>query len=148
MRSFVVYTAARLGLFLGVYSLVWLAIGRSVAWDSVSALYTALIAMVVSSLIALVALRGLRARLAADVAARAGVSRAAAQRAAAARAAAQRAAAARAAAQARTADAAAPEPRTGASPAASQPNREKSGEDSDGVRQLGETGVAKDRDQG
>lgn len=127
MRSFVLYTAARLGLFLGVYGLLWLMIGRSVAWDSVSALYTALLAMVVSSLIALVALRGLRARLAADVAARADVSRAAAERAAAARANAARAAASPAAAR--------------------QPDSEQPGQDPDGVHQLGEAGVAKDRDQ-
>lgn len=71
MRSFVVYTLARLGLFVAVYAAIWLAIGRSVRWDSVSGLYTALIAMVVSSLIALATLRRLRNRLAADVAARA-----------------------------------------------------------------------------
>lgn len=71
MRTFVVYTLARLGLFLVVYGVVWLAVGRSVAFDASSGLYTALIAMVVSSLIAFVALRGLRNRLAGEVAARA-----------------------------------------------------------------------------
>lgn len=71
MRSFVVYTLARLGIFLGVYAVIWLGIGRSVAWDSISGLYTALLALVVSSLIAFVALRGLRGRLADEVAARA-----------------------------------------------------------------------------
>jgi uncharacterized protein DUF4229 len=103
MRSFVAYTAARLVLFLAAYGLIWLGIGRSVAWDSASALYTALIAMVVSSLIALVALRGLRARLAADVASRA---------------------------------------------ATAQARSKQSGEDADGIHQLGEAGVAEDRDQG
>ncbi len=71
MPTIVVYTLARLGLFLGVYAVIWLALGRKVPFDSVSGLWTALIAMVVSSLIAFAALRGLRARLAADIAARA-----------------------------------------------------------------------------
>lgn len=71
MRTFVVYTLARLALFLAVYGLIWLAIGQSVAWDSLSGLYTALIALVVSSVISFVALRGLRNRLADEVAARA-----------------------------------------------------------------------------
>jgi membrane protein implicated in regulation of membrane protease activity len=102
MRSFVVYTAARLGLLLGVYGLIWLAIGRSVTWDSISALYTAILAMVVSSLIAFVALRRLRDRLAADVASRAD---------------------------------------------AGQARREQPGQDPQGVDQLGESGVTKDRDQ-
>ncbi len=71
MRTFVVYTLARLALFLAVYGLIWLAIGQSVGWDSLSGLYTALIALVVSSVISFVALRGLRNRLADEVAARA-----------------------------------------------------------------------------
>jgi uncharacterized membrane protein YdjX (TVP38/TMEM64 family) len=77
MRTFVAYTLARLGLFLAVYGVIWLAVGRGVRFDSISGLYTALIALVVSSLIAFVALRGLRERLAAEVAARAGRARAA-----------------------------------------------------------------------
>ena len=68
MRNFVVYTLARLGLFLAVYGLIWLALFRSVSWDSVSALYTALLAMVVSSLLAFVMLRRQRQALAADIA--------------------------------------------------------------------------------
>lgn len=70
-RTFIAYTSARLGLFLAVYGLIWAGIGRSVAFDSISGLYTALIAMIISSLIALVALRRLRDRLAAEVASRA-----------------------------------------------------------------------------
>lgn len=70
MRSFVVYTLARVGLFLAVYGLIWLGLFRTVRWDSVSALYTALIAMAVSSLLAFVALRRLRADLAAEIAQR------------------------------------------------------------------------------
>jgi hypothetical protein len=102
MRSFVVYTAARFGLFVGAYGLIWLAIGRSVTWDSISALYTAILALVASSLVAFVALRRLRDRLAADVASRA---------------------------------------------TAGQAHRKQPGKHPDGVDQLGEPGVAKDRDQ-
>lgn len=60
MKPFVLYTLARLGLFLAVYGLIWLVFGRWIGWSSISALYTALIAMVISSVIALTALRGLR----------------------------------------------------------------------------------------
>lgn len=70
MSAFVVYTLARLGLFLLVYGVIWLALFRTVSWNSVSALYTALIAMVVSSLLSLVVLRRLRAALAARIAQR------------------------------------------------------------------------------
>lgn len=108
MRAFFVYTLARLGLFLAVYGVVWLAIGRSVAFNSITGLYTALIAMVVSSLIAFVALRGLRDGLAAEVAGRArgsGVS------------------------------------------AAAPGGHQQAEQDTGAVQQLGEPGVAQDRDQ-
>lgn len=70
MSTVVVYTLARLGLFVAAYGLIWLALFRTVTWDSASALYTALIAMVVSSLVAFVVLRRLRAALAAEIAQR------------------------------------------------------------------------------
>lgn len=107
MPTVIAYTLARLALFLVVYGLIWLAVGRSVAWDSISALYTALIAMVVSSLIAFVALRGMRERLADEIGARAARSRASAP------------------------------PR----------GNQQANEHSDGVPELGEPGVAEDRDQ-
>jgi len=71
MRSFVVYTAARLGLFLGAFAVLW-AVGR-LYWAPTTAnlLWTALVALIVSALASLVLLRGLRAALARDVAARA-----------------------------------------------------------------------------
>lgn len=75
MRIFVLYTLARLGLFLLVYGAIWLALFRTVEWSSVSALYTALIAMVVSSLVAFVVLRRLRAAFAAEIAQRSQPSR-------------------------------------------------------------------------
>ncbi len=70
MKTFVVYTLARLGLFVAVYGVVWLGLFRTVGWNAVTALYTALIAVVVSSLLALVVLRRQRAALAAELAER------------------------------------------------------------------------------
>lgn len=71
MRSVVVYTLARLGLFLAIYAGIWLLLAGKVPFDAISGLWTALVAMVVSSLIALFALRGLRGQVSADIAARA-----------------------------------------------------------------------------
>ena len=77
MKIFAIYTLARVGIFLAVYGVIWLIVGRSLEWDAVSGLYTALIAMLVSSIIALTALRGLRASLAEQVAVRAEAAKAA-----------------------------------------------------------------------
>ncbi len=77
MKIFALYTLARLLLFLAVYGLLWLVFGRWVDWTPVTALGTALMAMLVSSAIALVALRSLRNDLAVEVAARAGRAKAA-----------------------------------------------------------------------
>jgi hypothetical protein len=71
VKTFVLYTAARAGLFLVCWGAIWLVIGWRVEWDSVNALSTALVALVVSSVIALMRLKGLRERFAADVAVRA-----------------------------------------------------------------------------
>jgi len=71
LKSFVVYTAARAGIFLACYGLIWLIFGQWIEWDSISALWTALIAMLISSAIALTSLRGMRANLSSDIAARA-----------------------------------------------------------------------------
>jgi hypothetical protein len=77
VKIFAMYTLARLVLFLAVYGLVWLVFGRWVEWTSITALGTALIAMVISSAVALVALRGLRDDLAVEVASRADRAKAA-----------------------------------------------------------------------
>lgn len=77
MKVLAVYTLARAALFLAVYGLIWLIFGRSIEWTSLSALYTALIALVVSALIAFVTLKPLRARLAAQVEQRAARTKAA-----------------------------------------------------------------------
>jgi hypothetical protein len=76
LKFFGLYTLARAALFAVVFGLIWLVIGRSVEWNAVSGLYTALIAMVVSSMIALLGLRGLRGRAAEDLAARVGRAKA------------------------------------------------------------------------
>ena len=71
MKAFALYTAARFGLFVVAYGLIWLIFGQWIEWDSISALYTALIAMLISSAIALVVLRPLRSQLSAQVSERA-----------------------------------------------------------------------------
>jgi uncharacterized membrane protein YdjX (TVP38/TMEM64 family) len=68
VKSFVLYTLARAALFAGVYGILWLFVGRSVSWNAVNALYTALIAMVISSLLAFATLRGLREKVALQLA--------------------------------------------------------------------------------
>jgi hypothetical protein len=68
---FVLYTAARAGLFLACWGLIWLVIGWWVQWDALNALSTAMLALIVSSVIAFVRLKGLRERFAAEVDARA-----------------------------------------------------------------------------
>jgi divalent metal cation (Fe/Co/Zn/Cd) transporter len=77
MRAFVLYTLARLVLFGAAFGLIWLVFGRWLTWDSVSALYTAIIALVVSSLVALFSLRRLRDDFAVHVAERADRAKAA-----------------------------------------------------------------------
>ena len=71
MKTFLLYTLARLGLFAAAFGLIWLIFGRWIEWDAVSALYTAFIALVLSSIVALLALRRLRDRFALEVADRA-----------------------------------------------------------------------------
>ena len=71
MRAFAVYTAARAGLFAACYGAIWLVAGWWVEWNSVNALLTALVGLIVSSILALKILAPLRDRLAADVASRA-----------------------------------------------------------------------------
>lgn len=71
MRSFVVYTLARLGLFLVAFAMLW-AVGHAFwAQTTANLLWVALMALLLSALASLVLLRGLRDALARDVAARA-----------------------------------------------------------------------------
>jgi Protein of unknown function (DUF4229) len=71
VKIFVLYTLARVGLFAASYGVVWLLVGHWLPWDAVSALSTAIVAMLISSLVALTVLRGMRDRLAISVAERA-----------------------------------------------------------------------------
>jgi uncharacterized membrane protein len=67
VKIFAAYTLARVGLFGAVYGAIWLVFGRSIEWNAISGLYTALFAMIISSLIAFAVLKSLRADLAAEV---------------------------------------------------------------------------------
>jgi hypothetical protein len=77
VKLFALYTAARLALFLAAFGLIWLVFGRWIDWSALSALYTALFALLISAGVALVALRPMRARLSEQVAERAARVRAA-----------------------------------------------------------------------
>ncbi len=77
MRIFLLYTLARAALFAAAFGLIWLVFGRWLEWGAVSALYTAIIAMVVSSVVALLVLGSLRDEFAAQVAQRADRAKAA-----------------------------------------------------------------------
>ncbi|MGH3384196.1 MAG: DUF4229 domain-containing protein [Nocardioidaceae bacterium] len=72
MKPFLLYTTARLVLFAGCWLAVWLVAAVWLDRTVVTALWTALIALAVSAVLALVLLRRLRDELAASVAARAG----------------------------------------------------------------------------
>jgi uncharacterized membrane protein YdjX (TVP38/TMEM64 family) len=71
VKPFVLYTLARVLLFAAAWALVWAVASVWLAWSSVTALWTALLAMVVSSVASLWLLRGLRQRLAVHVQGRA-----------------------------------------------------------------------------
>ncbi|MGI8701550.1 MAG: DUF4229 domain-containing protein [Nocardioidaceae bacterium] len=71
MRTFVLYTLARLALFAATFGLIWLVFNRWLDWSTVSALYTAIIAMIVSSIVSLFVLGSLRDAFAVHVAERA-----------------------------------------------------------------------------
>lgn len=67
MKVFALYTAARIGLFAVAYGVIWLIFGRWIEWNALSALYTAIIAMVISAVVAIWVLKGLREQLAVQV---------------------------------------------------------------------------------
>jgi len=68
MKAFALYTAARLLIFVALYGLIWAVFGRWLQeYNSVTGLWTALIALILSSAISLVVLRPLRDRLAIQV---------------------------------------------------------------------------------
>lgn len=67
MKSFLLYTAARIGLFALVWVVVATVASYWLDWDMVTALWTALVAMAISAVLSLVLLRPLRDQLAASV---------------------------------------------------------------------------------
>jgi Protein of unknown function (DUF4229) len=72
VKPFLLYTLARLLLFGAAWGVVWLVASIWLEWTSVTALWTALLALVVSSVASLVLLRGLREQFAVRVQERAG----------------------------------------------------------------------------
>ena len=124
MKPFLLYTLARVGLFAAAFGLVWLVFGHWIEWGLVSGLYTAIIAMAVSSVAALFLLGPLRDDFAANVAGRADRAKAAFE--------------ARRAAE-DDEPPGQPSPSGGADDAADQ--------DPERIDQLGETGVAEHRDE-
>lgn len=71
MKSFLLYTVARLGLFLGAFGAIWLVAGWALPWTSRNVLWTSVLAMVISALAAIYLLRGLRDNMARSARARA-----------------------------------------------------------------------------
>ena len=70
MKSFVLYTLARLGLLLVAFALIWLVVNPFVEWTTPTALWVAALAALVSSIASLLLLGRLRERLAASMQAR------------------------------------------------------------------------------
>jgi hypothetical protein len=75
VRAFLLYTAARIGLFALCWVVVSAVAGIWLDWSMLTALWTALIALALSAVLALVLLRPLRDQLATAVAGRAGRAR-------------------------------------------------------------------------
>jgi membrane protein implicated in regulation of membrane protease activity len=67
VRPFLLYTLARVLMFAATWAVVWLVASVWVEWTSTTALWTALIALVVSAIASLVLLHSLRDRLALQV---------------------------------------------------------------------------------
>ena len=71
MKPFLLYTLARVLMFAAAWALVWLVASVWLEWTSVTALWTALLAMAVSSVASVFVLRGVRQQLAVRVQGRA-----------------------------------------------------------------------------
>lgn len=71
MRTFGLYTLARLGLFLVSFGVVWAVSSIWLDWNATNGLGAAVVALLVSALASYVLLRGLRDRTALEVADRA-----------------------------------------------------------------------------
>jgi hypothetical protein len=64
VKPFLLYTLARVLMFAVAWALVWLVASVWLEWTSVTALWTALLAMVVSSVASVFLLSGVRQQLA------------------------------------------------------------------------------------
>jgi glycerol-3-phosphate acyltransferase PlsY len=71
VKPFLLYTLARVLMFAAAWALVWLVASVWLEWSSVTALWTALLAMAVSSVASVFLLRGVRQQLAVRVQGRA-----------------------------------------------------------------------------
>ncbi len=71
MKWFALYTGARALLFAVVWLLVWLVASNWLDWNTITGLWTALLALVITAPISLLLLGPLRDRLAEDIARRA-----------------------------------------------------------------------------
>ena len=49
MRSFLLYTAARFGLFIATFGLIWLVVGWFLPWTSRNIVWTGVLALLLSS---------------------------------------------------------------------------------------------------
>lgn len=71
MKPFLAYTAARLGLFVVAYGLIWLVMSFWLEFSTITNLWVMIMALVLSSVVSIFTLGRLRDKLAANVHARA-----------------------------------------------------------------------------
>jgi len=64
VRSFLLYTVARFGLFVGTFGLIWLIVGWFLPWTSRNIVWTGVLAVLLSAVASIYLLRGLRDDLA------------------------------------------------------------------------------------
>ena len=67
MKPFVIYTLARLGLFVASYAVVWLVVSIWLNFSAIANLWVLLIALLVSAVAAMFVLGGLRQKFAQSV---------------------------------------------------------------------------------
>ena len=71
MKEFVLYTTARLGIFVGCYVVVLAVVAAAAGREAASGIWPLVVAVLVSAAVSAYALRGMRARVTARVHARA-----------------------------------------------------------------------------
>ncbi len=67
MKEFALYTLARLGLFVACYAVILVLVALVAGRDSASGIWPLIVAVLVSAVVSVYALRGLRARVTARV---------------------------------------------------------------------------------